>query len=81
MSELSSPTVSIVTSWPEPRSCFAKSKPMTACPPLLVLTMRTFFFTSALALTLKAERAKRLEGVGYVREDGVMEREEERAEE
>ena len=43
--------------------------------------MRTFFFTSALALTLKAERAKRLEGVGYVREDGVMEREEERAEE
>jgi len=43
--------------------------------------MRTFFFTSALALTLKAESAKRLEGVGYVREDGVIEREEERAEE
>ena len=43
--------------------------------------MRTFFFSAALALTLKADRAKRLELLGYVRGDGVMEREEERAEE
>lgn len=41
--------------------------------------MRTFFFSAALALTLKAERAERLETVGYVRKEGEMDREEERA--
>lgn len=53
---------------------------MTACPPLLVLTIRTFFFSAAMALTLNEERERRLEDFGRVSKEGEMEREKERLE-
>lgn len=48
---------------------------MTAWPPLLVLTIRTFFLSAAMALTLKEQGLKRLE---VVTEEWEIEREDER---
>ena len=51
---------------------------MTAWPPLLVLTIRTFFFSAALALTVNEDKETCLEAVGYGKKEGEMETEKER---
>ena len=53
---------------------------MTAWPPLLVLTMATFFFSAVMGLALNEDREWRLEVVGYEKK-GERERVKERGEE